>query len=139
MFYKPKNISKIMIKPKNFPVLQEDDFLVKSIEAMTKMKIGIACVINKKSKLVGVITDGDIRRTILKKQKPLGALLVESCSDLMIKKPQTAKENETIVGVLKRLISKKIWDLPVVDKNNKLVGLVHMQSLANLLYDNYKK
>ena len=139
MFYKPKNISEIMMKPEEFPILHEDDFLVKSIQTMTKMKIGITCVINKKSKLVGVITDGDIRRTFVKKQKPLGALLVENCSDSMIKKPQTAKENESVVNVLKRLISKKILDLPVVDKNNKLVGLVHMRSLAKLLYDNYQK
>ena len=52
---------------------------------MNNFKVGMACIVDSKSKLVAVLTDGDLRRTILSTQKPLSALFVDDVKDYCTK------------------------------------------------------
>ena len=78
MFIKNKLLKE---KVKNFildqsksAVVDETTILKETLEKMIHFKIGIACVVNKKKNLIGVITDGDLRRKLIKNQKPWSAL-----------------------------------------------------------------
>ena len=44
---------------------------LEALDQMDKFKLGVAIIINKDKELLGILTDGDIRRTLIKNQKPL--------------------------------------------------------------------
>ena len=100
---------------------------------MSSNKYGICFCINKKGKLLGILTDGDIRRKILNIQKPFSALLNDDLIRHINKKPSIVRGETTLINALKLMKKKLIWDLPVIDKNNKLIGMLHLQSIVNLL------
>ena len=96
---------------------------------MSKYKFGVCFCVKKDGKLSGILTDGDIRRKILKIQKPFSALLSDDLSNHINKKPKKIKSNEKLLSAIKIMEKNKIWDLPVVDKNQKLIGMLHLHPI----------
>ena len=74
-------VKEVMLKVNNFPVVNAKDLLKETLDKMNHFKLGIACIINNDQKLEGVLTDGDLRRTLLNTQKPLSALFVDEAID----------------------------------------------------------
>ena len=122
-------IKKIMLTPDDFTVVTSEKPLVTVLEKMSESKIGHACVVDQEFKLLGVFTDGDFRRLILNIQKPLSALLGDDIIKYVTSNPKTVFEDSLFSDVKKLMTQNRIWDLPVVDYQNKLLGLVHMSSL----------
>ena len=119
-----------MISLEKFPVLEHDVTLKKALDIMTKDHIGVACFVDSNNNLVGVLTDGDLRRLILTKQNPLPALLVSHALDFGNSNPTTVKATELLSSAREIMDSKRIWDLPVVDDSGELVGLLHRHNVA---------
>ena len=119
-----------MISLEKFPVLEHDVTLKKALDIMTKDHIGVACFVDASKHLVGVLTDGDLRRLILTKQNPLPALLVSHALDFGNSNPTTVKATELLSSAREIMDSKRIWDLPVVDDSGELVGLLHRHNVA---------
>ena len=114
-----------MKKLSDIPVLEENASLKKALDLMSEKRLGVACFVDKSGALKGLLTDGDLRRLLLTKQSPLPALLIANALSFGISKPSVAHENDGI-DKLKELMSvKQIWDLPIIDSNNKLIGLLH--------------
>jgi arabinose-5-phosphate isomerase len=114
-----------MKKLSEIPVLEENASLKKALDLMSEKRLGIACFVDKFGVLKGLLTDGDLRRLLLTKQSPLPALLIANALSFGISKPTVAHEDDDL-GKLKVLMnSKQIWDLPIIDSNNKLIGLLH--------------
>lgn len=114
-----------MKKLSDIPVLEEDASLKKALDLMSEKRLGIACFVDKSGVLKGLLTDGDLRRLLLTKQSPLPALLIANALSFGISKPSVAHEDDDM-GKLKELMNvKQIWDLPIIDSNNKLIGLLH--------------
>ena len=126
-------INKIMLKINNFPVISENTILKEALEEMNKYNLGIVCIIDNQNKLLGVITDGDIRRKLLKVQKPFSALLVDDALIYSIKKPITVKPENTLQECVKTMGKKQIWDLPVINENEQLLGLLHLHPAVEKL------
>ena len=126
-------IKKLLVPISKIPVLYENDILKDALEKMSKFKYGICFCIKKNGSLCGVLTDGDIRRKILNVQKPFSALLSDDLILHINGKPLKAKINDSIVKCLKIMEKKLIWDLPVVDKNNKLLGMLHLHPIVKKL------
>ncbi len=131
-----KKIKDLIISYKDTPKIDSTDSVYNSILQMNKTGIGIVCIINKKRKLKGIITDGDLRRFIISMNKPLAAFLSENIEKYMNKKPFTVNENYTLSKIVKTMEKKKIWDLPVIDKNLNLVGLCHLHRILKKLIKN---
>ena len=72
-----------------------------------------------------VITDGDLRRLLLTKQSPLPALLIANALSFGINKPSVAHEDDDMDKLKELMNVKQIWDLPIIDSNDKLIGLLH--------------
>ena len=115
----------IMLKLGDFPVVPYNMILKEALEEMNKFNLGVACLVNKNNILKGIITDGDIRRKLLKDQKPFSAFFVDDSIKHAVKKPKSSSPNKNIKETLKMMNKNEIWDLPIV-KNKKLVGLVHL-------------
>lgn len=114
-----------MKKLSEIPVLEENASLKKALDAMNQKCLGIACFVNNAGILKGLLTDGDLRRLLLTKQSPLPALLISDALSFGNTNPSVAYQDDEITKLQEIMNSKQIWDLPIVDMSNKLIGLVH--------------
>ena len=114
-----------MKKLSDIPVLEEDASLKKALDLMSEKRLGIACFVDKSGVLKGLLTDGDLRRLLLTKQRPLPALLIANALSFGISKPSVAHEDDDMDKLKELMNVKQIWDLPIIDSNNKLIGLLH--------------
>ena len=96
--------------------------------AMTQAKSGCLSVINQQGKLVGVFTDGDLRRHMAADEGLLGRPL----ADVMTRQPACVLEDALAMEAVKIFDERHIDDLIVVNANNEPVGLVDSQDLPRL-------
>jgi len=128
-------VSDVMISLERFPVIGERVIFKEALEEMGRKQIGIACIVNSHKKLLGIITDGDIRRMLLRVQKPFSAFFVDDAIDHSIRLPLIISPGDTLVQALHLMEIKHIWDLPVVDDLGVLVGLLHLHPAVQALID----
>ena len=119
-------VSDIMLGPDNFPVLPHRVLLKEALEAMGDSGLGFVCIVDEQFLLLGIITDGDIRRKLLKVQKPFSAFFVDDALVHAIRAPSTIRPDATLIDGIELMGNKQVWDLPVVDEQGKLVGLLHL-------------
>ncbi len=120
-------ISEIMYTDNELPIVNQKDSIKNTILEITSKRLGTTCVVNDDGKLIGIITDGDLRR-LLEKTLDIRNLHAE---DLMTKNPKTIDPNLLASFALQEMEKYKITSLIAVD-NNKPVGLVHLHDLVNL-------
>jgi len=119
LFLKVKDIVDTDLKPM---VAENDDIKDVIIEISNKM-LGITPVLSKNS-IVGVITDGDLRRTLLNNQEISGLV----ASDIMSINPQIIDFEIKASDALKIMKNNKISQL-IVTKDNKYYGVLHIQNI----------
>ena len=128
-------VRKVMMELDSIPVVQETTILKLALEEMGNKSLGIACVVNDKGNLSGIITDGDIRRKLLQVQKPFAAMLVDDTLDHAIKSPITISPNDTLLYAIKIMENQKVWLLPVVDSSGSLQGLLHLHPAIKMMLE----
>ena len=137
-------VKDVMMNCDSFPVVNDRELLRETIIEMCNYGIGVIVdLLNIKNQLKGVFTDGDIRRLILKVQKPIAALFVDDVNDYCTKVYSSIKPNSSLKSAILLMEELNIWDLPVVDDEKKLKGLLHLHPALknylvfnNLLYKN---
>lgn len=92
---------------------------------ITKARCGSACVIDGKGKLLGIFTDGDLRRHL--EIDP--AVLKRKVGEVMTKNPSSIEKEKLAAQAFDILKTRKIDELPVVDKTGRVVGLLDVQDL----------
>ncbi len=93
--------------------------------AITKARCGSACIVDREKNLLGIFTDGDLRRHL-----EVGPqLLNSSVKEFMTRKPKTIDQDRLAAEAFEILQDKKIDELPVVDKKKKCVGLLDVQDI----------
>lgn len=125
----------VMLTDSGIPAIQKKTILKEALEKMGSTGLGIICIINEEKKLLGILTDGDLRRKLLKVQKPLSAFFVDDALDHAILSPLIIKPNDTLIQAVEVMKHKKIWDLPVVDGDGVLVGLLHLHPAVQALLE----
>ena len=128
-------VSEVMLSMDRIPVIQQDVILKAALEEMGRTRLGIACIIDTQQKLLGILTDGDIRRKLLKVQKPFSAFFIDDALDHAIHAPMTIKPDDTLVYAVDVMGQKQIWDLPVVNSQGVLVGLLHLHPALQALLE----
>jgi arabinose-5-phosphate isomerase len=117
-----KFVSDVMHTGDRLPLAGEDVAMSAALVTMTQKSFGCLGVVDGKGKLVGVITDGDLRRH-------MGAdLLSARTSDIMTRKPKVVEPAMLSSAALEVLNTSRITALFVVDKG-KPVGIVHVHDL----------
>ena len=96
--------------------------------AMTSARSGSVAVVDEQGALLGIFTDGDLRRHISDSAHPATLKL----EDVMTRDPITLLEEQLAVDVLALFEAHNIDDLVVVDANRRVVGLVDIQDLPKL-------
>ena len=128
-------VGDVMLVQGQFPEIKKTTLFKEALEKMGEYSLGIVCIVDNENKLCGIITDGDIRRKLLKVQKPFSAFFIDDASIYSIKKPVCCKVNDSLYSAVSVMREKKIWDLPVVDKNQKLLGLLHLHPAVEALLE----
>jgi len=126
-------VSDVMLPLNRFPVIGERVILKEALEQMGSSRLGIVCIVNEKQKLLGVLTDGDLRRKLLKVQKPFSAFFIDDALDHSIRCPITANPDQTLWFAVEKMEERQVWDLPIVNTSGILVGLLHLHPAVKAL------
>lgn len=118
-------VGDIMRKGRDNPVVMADDRIKTVLLAITKARAGSASVVDRKGKLVGIFTDGDLRRHIETRPR----LVHEKVGDVMTRNPVCIKAEALAAEAFDILRSKRIDEIPVVDGKRRPVGLLDVQDL----------
>ena len=121
-------VEDVMRKGSAHPVVHQDDSVQKVLLTITRARAGSASVVNKKGKLVGIFTDGDLRRHL--EEEP--HLLTKKVSLVMTRNPKTLPVGHLAIEALKILKTYRIDEIPVVDSNHRPVGLLDIQDLLKV-------
>lgn len=95
------------------------------IYEMSRKKLGVTAVVEGE-RLVGVISDGDLRRLLEKRGKDVLDL---TAGEAMTKTPKTIAKDEFAATAIALMEEKKITSLMVVDRNSRVEGIVHLHDL----------
>lgn len=118
-------VGELMVKGDDIPVISQDVSFEQAIVFVSEKRLGTALLVDDNSKLQGVLTDGDIRRAVIKHPN-VSNLMVK---DVMTKNPKTICESELCAKALAIMEKYSITSLAVVDENNVPVGLLHIHDL----------
>jgi len=120
-FYKVKDL---MIKAKDIPILSGRTKINKAIYPISSKGLGLT-LIKKNNKVVGIFTDGDLRRSI---ERKIDTNII-SLSEVMTKNFKWLEENELITKAISNMEKNKIFSLLVKNKKGKIVGLIRMHEI----------
>ena len=114
-----------LIKNNQVPKVLENDSIAKVIVEISEKRLGVTAVLNAQNAIVGIITDGDIRRMLSKSTK----IDDFTAKDIMGKNPKTILDSAMAVEALERLENNNITQILVTDTANKYIGVVHLHDL----------
>ncbi len=121
-------VSDVMRSGERNPVLRENATVRDALFAMTRAKAGSVSITNSRGRLVGVFTDGDLRRWMAADDR----LMEKRLADVMTRNPVTVPVDALAAEVLRIFNERSIDDLIVVDARHRPVGIVDLQDLPRL-------
>ena len=121
-------VGEIMRTGERNAVARENLTVKEALRVMTKAKSGSLAVINARSKLVGVFTDGDFRRKMSTDEN----LLARTIKSVMTPNPICVRDTALAIEALKIFNERNIDDLIVVNAKKEPVGLIDSQDLPKL-------
>lgn len=107
------------------PSVRVDQSLREVIVTMTASRLGVTAVVNNNNELLGIITDGDLRRML---EKGI-AIDTVNAGDIMTKNPATIGPEEMAVSALDVLRKKEITQLAITE-NQQYLGIIHIHDLV---------
>lgn len=119
-------VEEMMVMGRNIPVVPENIPLSEAIMEMTSKRLGATCVVNDAGTLLGIVTDGDLRR-LLQKTTDVSGLVAR---DAMTVDPKTIRKELLAAVALEEMESFNITQLVVVDEKHRPVGMVHLHDLV---------
>ena len=111
--------------PEKLPIVHENDTFTSVIETISKFKLGMAMIVDNSGKLAGVLTDGDIRRTLIKYPDTVSLLI----KDVMTVNPKRISGDEYAASALHLMEKYSITALAVVDSSDKPIGVIHIHDI----------
>lgn len=118
-------VEDIMRKGRANPLIDGRRPVKDALLKITAARAGSITVVDKRGKLAGIFTDGDLRRHIERAED----LLNRPVNAVMTKPPTTIKKGRLAVEALRVLQERKIDEIPVVDDEGRPIGLVDVQDL----------
>ena len=119
-------VDDLMVKEDDVPRINRDCLLMDAIAEMTRKKIGVVSVVDDDNHLVGIITDGDLRR-IIEKHIDIYSVKVDS---VMTITPKRITKDKLAVEALQFIKNNNINNIPVVDCEDKLIGTITWQLIV---------
>jgi arabinose-5-phosphate isomerase len=121
-------VENVMRSKEKIPRVRVDTPMRDVIYEMSRKGLGVTSVEDSSGKLVGIISDGDLRRQLEKDE----ALLRKRAADCMTKNPVTIDRRELATRALALMEERKITSLLVPDESGAIAGIVHLHDLWRL-------
>ena len=115
----------LMTSGEQAPIVRTGAEMREVIYEISRKKLGMSCVVDDAGRLVGIITDGDLRRHMA----DTANLLASRAEAVMTRNPVTIGAETLAVEVLNTLERRKITSVVVVDGDQKVLGVVHLHDL----------
>jgi arabinose-5-phosphate isomerase len=121
-------IRHIMRKKNRTPIVTEENTVLDALHAISAAGAGTASIVNSKGMLVGVFSDGDLRRTM---EKDAGAL-DKKIALFMTTQPKTVYGETLVAEALRMVKEESVGTLVVIDKKRHPIGIVDERDLLGL-------
>ncbi len=119
-------IKSLMHKGGQVPRVSFGASMKEVLEEMSRKKLGMTCVVDDKERLVGVVTDGDLRRKIQKYGK---SFLDKRAQECMTPDPWTVNREDLATTALNIMEENKITSLIIKNKKGEIEGIIHLHDL----------
>ncbi|RCK72032.1 MAG: Arabinose 5-phosphate isomerase [Ignavibacteriae bacterium] len=119
-------VEEMMVKGDAIPKVKLTTPLRDVILEITSKRLGATCVVDDENRLMGIITDGDLRR-MLQRTETLSNLTAEQ---IMTRNPKTINKNALAVVALQEMESFNITQLIVIDESKEPIGMIHLHDLV---------
>lgn len=126
---KLRRLETLMHAGERLPAVRPDAKMPDVIYEMSRKGLGLAAVTEADGRLLGIITDGDLRRVMQRRKETVLSLKAADC---MTRNPVTLPRTELAASALRVMEERKITSVLVVDSAGKLEGVVHVHDLWNL-------
>ncbi len=120
------HVKHLMHTGKDLPKVSPSTPMNQVLYEISSKRLGLTTIVDEQDVLLGIFTDGDLRRLIDKQQ---GFDVNLAVQDVMVKNPQTISQEERVVEALERMNARKISQFVVVDDANKVIGVISMHDL----------
>jgi arabinose-5-phosphate isomerase len=124
-----QHVERLMHTGDAVPAVRPDTPLPAVLAEMSRKGFGMANVVDQNRRLMGIITDGDLRRWF---ERNGGAWSRHTARECMSRNPATIRRREPALSALRLMESLKITSLPVVDDRGRLEGLLHWHDCSGL-------
>jgi arabinose-5-phosphate isomerase len=118
-------VEQLMSGGEKAPVVSVSTPMADVIYEMNRKGLGMTCVVDEQSRLVGIITDGDLRRHMVNGTQ----ILSRAAAEIMTRRPVTVSRETLAAEALHVLETRKITSIVVVDTANMVQGVVHLHDL----------
>jgi len=118
-------VSEVMLTGNAIPSVNDTVSVADAVTVLNRESLGAVLIVDNECKVMGIITDGDVRRAVAEGQD-LNKVLVES---LMTASPVTIQATIQAVDALSIMQQHEITILPIVDDNEALIGILHLHDL----------
>lgn len=119
-------VGELMHSGSQLPKVNVNTSMEKVIYEMSSKGLGVTSIVEQEDRLVGVISDGDLRRLLENKR---GEILEQTAGQCMTSNPITIKESALVGSALNLMEQQSITSLMVIDDLEKIVGVLHLHDL----------
>lgn len=119
--------------PHTHPHMRDGGTFAEAIEVLTRHTLGGVSVVDAQGRLVGLLTDGDVRRTIQVAKGDVATLLGRPIGEVMTRSPVTVRPEALAIDALRVMEGhqpRPINLVPVVDEHGRAVGMLHVHTLV---------
>ena len=119
-------VGDIMATDDAIPFVRSGVKITDAIMEMSKKELGVIAIVDQNNKLVGILTDGDLRRAIERRADLYGEIV----DKIMTINPKRIQKDILLVDALQKLRESRLNNFPVVDKDNCLIGMLTWQMIV---------
>jgi len=111
------------------PLVGEEATFAEALEQLTTHNLGAVSIVDDEGRLLGIITDGDVRRKFINATGDVAELRKQSVKQMMVADPKRVSPYDLAVKALKLCQKHQIGELPVVDDDLKVLGMLRLKDL----------
>ncbi len=128
---KLKTAGDLMLIKNKIPFVNENEIMRKALKILNAKKLGFLVITNNQGLIIGIFTDGDLKRLLQKKRK----INNYKIKNFIIRRPYIVEENMLATDILFEMNRKKITNVCVYKKGNKrkITGVLHIHNLLDNL------
>jgi len=119
-------IKNLMHKGQEIPSVRRNTSMKRVLSEMSGKKMGMTCVVDSRDRLIGIITDGDLRRML---QKYGDELILKKAEECMTPSPITVNKEDMATAALHIMEENKITSLIIKNDRGEIEGIIHLHDL----------